>query len=118
MARVLIIEDEVLVAMELCAIVEESGAVVHGPAHTLEMAMGLAQSEDIDYALVDINLGGDRVTPIAAILRERGIPFTFVSAYSRPQLPDGFGEEPLIEKPFSAAIIQKLMKSIMRPAVC
>lgn len=94
--HILIVEDEPLIALDLAYLVEEQGAVVIGPAHSLDEAQELAQAMlsagRIDGALLDIDLGDNLVWPLATGLHESGIPFAFISARcqrdDRPQTLD------------------------------
>ncbi|MEY8880839.1 response regulator [Donghicola sp. XS_ASV15] len=81
--RVLIVEDEPIVAMDLTDMVESWGHSVVGPANRPATGTALARSEAIDFAVLDVNLGrGQTTESIAAALREREIPFIFLSAYN------------------------------------
>ena len=83
---VLVVEDEVLIAMDLERLLRRSGYRVLGPAATVAAAVRLLDREAPDAALLDVNLRGERVTPVAAALRARGVPFVLASAYGRAQL--------------------------------
>jgi DNA-binding response OmpR family regulator len=99
-ARVLVVEDEFLIALEITSRVEEAGYVVVGPAGTLEQALALAEGCDLDAALLDINLLGHSSAPVASVLKRRGIPFAFVSGYDRGFLPSEFQDAPFVAKPY------------------
>src|SRR5215831_14789420 len=75
--RILIVEDEVIVAMDIQTILEDEGAKVVGPAHTLNQALELASQADITLAILDWRLGKDSVGPLARMLASRNIPFVF-----------------------------------------
>lgn len=97
--RVLLVEDEPLVAMDVSCGLEEAGATVVRVAQTLAEAMSAAAAEEIDVALLDGNLGGQPVDQVARTLRGRAIPFCFVSGYGREHLPQGFADAPVLTKP-------------------
>lgn len=102
--RVLVVEDEPVVAMYLEDLLEGLGCETIGPASRLADGLALAEGNGFDVAILDINLGGERSTPIAEALRTRGVPFAFASGYGAP--PEGFGDEvPMIEKPYREAQI-------------
>lgn len=101
--RILVVEDEPVVAMCLEDIIEGLGCITIGPASRLAEGMALAQDGAIDAAILDINLGGESSTAIAAHLRTRGVPFAFASGYGA--VPEGFEGPPLIEKPYREAEI-------------
>ncbi|HWU95574.1 MAG TPA: response regulator [Sphingomonas sp.] len=100
--RVLVVEDEPVVAMYLEDLLEALGCQTIGPASRLADGLALAKDNGFDVAILDINLGGERSTPIAEALQARGVPFAFASGYGAP--PEGFGDEvPMIEKPYREA---------------
>ena len=75
--RVLVVEDEFIIALDIQASLEEAGATVVGPALTLQQALQLAEKEKLSAAMLDLRLGRDSASPVAQILRERHIPFLF-----------------------------------------
>lgn len=98
-ARILIVEDAVLLALELQTGLSEAGATVVGPAYELEEALELV-SQPIDVAVLDANLNGRSVTPVAEALARRGIPFIFATGYGDVgDAPGGF-DAPVIRKPY------------------
>ncbi|WP_179187937.1 response regulator [Sphingomonas sp. IBVSS2] len=100
--RVLVVEDEPVVAMYLEDLLEALGCETIGPASRLADGLALAEGGGFDVAILDINLSGERSTPIAEALRARGVPFAFASGYGAP--PEGFGKKvPMIEKPYREA---------------
>ena len=100
--RLIIIEDEPLIALELTGIVEDAGAVVVGAASDPAAALRLIGDLAIDGAVLDGNLHGEPVDAIADALAAGGVPFLFVSGYGRDHLPVGHGDAPLVGKPFDA----------------
>lgn len=110
--RVLVVEDEPIVAMCLEDILDVLGCVPIGPACRLSEGLALAEHEMLDAAIIDINLAGERSTPIAETLRRRGVPFAFASGYGTP--PEGFGGEvPLVEKPYRERDIETLLRVLI-----
>jgi DNA-binding response OmpR family regulator len=99
--RILVIEDEPLVSMEIEACLSEAGAAIAGPAGTAARARQLIESETFDGAFVDANLGGETTDEIAVALTAKGIPYLFLTGYGRESLPDAFREAAVIEKPFT-----------------
>ena len=100
--KVFIVEDESLIAMLLEDILEELGCAVPGSALTLTQALDQADTGAADVAILDINLGGDPIFPVAAKLAERGMPIIFASGYGATTLPDAWRGRPTLPKPFSA----------------
>jgi DNA-binding LytR/AlgR family response regulator len=99
--RILIVEDEYLIATDLAMRLEEMGAVVIGPAATAETALALIAgvSSPIDGAVLDINLGQGLAYPIADALRDAGVPFIFASGYDDIAVPAAYGQVPRCQKP-------------------
>lgn len=97
--RILVIEDEPLIGMDIVASLEDAGATVEGPVASIEDACAIIASRYFDAALVDANLHGKPVGPIAAALMELDVPFAFATGYDRDGLPDGFQERPILGKP-------------------
>jgi two-component sensor histidine kinase/CheY-like chemotaxis protein len=79
--RILLVEDSALAAMELCQLISDAGFVPVGPAGSVPEALALARSEDFSAAVLDVNLHGKPVFPVADALRERGVPIVFVTGY-------------------------------------
>ena len=112
--RVLIVEDESLVAMLLETILEDMGCVPVGPAATVEEGLQMAsEGEPVDAALLDVNVAGKQVFPIAEALKARGVPFVFSTGYGEGGLPDEWRGLPTLQKPFTeAAVRDALMKAM------
>ena len=99
--RVLIVEDEAMISMLIEDMVLDFGCEIVGPAARLDHALTLALQADIDIGLLDINVDGSVVFPVADVLRFRGIPFIFSTGYDFRSLPERFRECPTLSKPFS-----------------
>lgn len=99
--RVLIVEDEALLAFELQLAFEDDGAEVVGPAHSLMHALEtITHDRNIDYAVLDVDLGGEDVYPIAELLFQRGVPFVFHTGHgSRAHLTQMFPGTMTLAKP-------------------
>ena len=112
--RVLIVEDESLVAMLLETILEDMGCTPIGPAATVDEGLKMAADSDpVDAALLDVNVAGKQVFPIAQALRDRGVPFVFSTGYGESGLPDEWRGQPTLQKPFTeAAVRDALMKAM------
>lgn len=98
--RVLLIEDEMMVARGMEMTLADAGYDVVGPMGNFDRAREAAASEAIDLAVLDINLRGREVFPIADILSARGIRFAFLTGYGREVLPERYADSPLLLKPF------------------
>jgi CheY-like chemotaxis protein len=113
--NVLVVEDMLLVAQELAFILKRLGCTVVGPVSRLAAALPLVQSEAIDVALLDVNLGGEDVRPLVEALVDRDVPFIFVTGYSRSNLPSEFRDYPYVEKPFGMNdLADKLLEATAR----
>ena len=112
--RVLIVEDESLVAMLLETILEDMGCVPVGPAATVDEGLQLVGGDEpIDAALLDVNVAGTQVFPIAEALKARGVPFVFSTGYGEGGLPDEWRGQPTLQKPFTeSAVRDALMKAM------
>lgn len=111
--RVLIVEDEALLALELQFAFEDEGAEIVGPAMSLEMALGVvALHDEIDYAVLDVDIAGKEVYPVAAILQQRGIPFLFHTGHgSRSELAVMFpGAVTCIKPALPGALVLLLLR--------
>ncbi len=97
--RVLVVEDEPLIAFDIAAYLTEAGFEVVGPATSLAAALKLLASQGCDLAVLDVNLGPQTAAPIAAALSARSLPFLALSGYSIDQLPEGFKDAPMLTKP-------------------
>jgi DNA-binding response OmpR family regulator len=100
-ARVLVIEDELLLALSIAAQVEKFGWQVVGPAGRIVEAMRLARDEAFNAAVLDLNLHGDTTFEVAKILSERAIPFVFLTGYDPGSVPREYASVPILEKPFT-----------------
>ena len=109
--RLLIVEDEFLLAMELRSILERLGNEVVGPAGRLPQAIALAENEDLDGALLDINLSTGTSAEVAEILAARGIPFVFITGYEYKKLPDSLDAVPRLVKPLDEHRLEILMRT-------
>jgi CheY-like chemotaxis protein len=98
--RVLVVEDEMLVAMLVEDILEELGLEVAGVCTHLDQALKLAASEAVDFVILDVNLDGKRSFPVADILRARNIPFVFATGYGAKALEAEYANAQTIAKPF------------------
>lgn len=110
--RVLVVEDELLVALELETMVEGMGHSVLGPAPSIERALDLLAREQPDIAVLDVNLRGKRVTPVAEALQRRTIPFVLVTGYEQSQLEDPILQQaPRLGKPINRGDLKVVLES-------
>ena len=108
--RILVVEDEPLIAMEIAVVLERAGFAVLGPAGSVAHALALLEPAGCDAAVLDVNLGDETSEPIAQRLSRSGIPFVTVSGYSKDQLPREFASAPLIGKPLNPSLVVDRIK--------
>ena len=113
-ARVLVVEDEMLIAMELESLLEAEGCVVVGPVGSTDGALALIDAERPDACLLDLNLDGAPAVPVAAALRTRAIPFVLVTGYSRAQSPEPeLRDAPRVGKPINDAALLAALAGVL-----
>jgi CheY-like chemotaxis protein len=113
--RVLVIEDEYFIADDISRALTKLGAEVVGPAPDLAHATAfLSSGERIDSAVLDINLHGELVYPVADALRARGIPFLFATGYDQTSIPAGYEDVPRWEKPFDHNALARVIPLLMQ----
>jgi two-component SAPR family response regulator len=115
--RILIVEDEFLLAMELEMLLQRHGCLVVGPVSSVARALALLAAEPPDAAVLDVNLRGERATPIAAALQAREVPFVLITGYSGSQLSEPeLRVAPRIDKPVSCRALCRAMTEALEPA--
>ncbi|WP_413410937.1 response regulator [Brevundimonas phoenicis] len=112
--RVLIVEDKSLVAMLLETILSDMGCDVIGPESNVDDGLRIASGTgELDAALLDVNVAGQEVFPVAEALKARGVPFVFSTGYGEAGLPEHWRGNPTVQKPFTeGAIRDALMKAL------
>lgn len=113
--RVLVVEDEPLVAMDIQASLEAAGCSVVGPVATVAAALALVAGGPVDVAVLDANLGGSRVDALADALAAAGVPFAFATGYGREALPAAHGTAPVLTKPFAPAQLVAAVAGLVTP---
>jgi len=113
--RILVVEDEALIAVMVEDMLSELGSTVVGPAATIEQALALARSEDIDGAVLDVNVRGERIDPVAEALAGRGVPMLFATGYGEVRLASGVPIT-VIDKPYTQDKLARGLASAMSAA--
>ena len=99
--KVLVVEDNFLIAELIRSLLDECGCETIGPAPRVSLALALVDDGHLDGAFLDINLAGEYCFPVAELLRERGVPFVFLTGYDDIEIiPSALREVPRITKPF------------------
>jgi len=115
--RIIIIEDEVLIALDIEQAVADAGCEVAGCARTIPEALDFLQNQDYDGAVVDANLNGDSARPVMEYLDRNQTPYIVVSGYTRDQLEFLSDETLLIGKPFSMGELTSSIRGRLRAPV-
>ena len=111
----MILEDELLIALELQHIVEQLGGTVIGPAGSVEGALQLLSETTPDAALLDVDLREARVTPVVQACRDRNVPFVLVTGYGRLELEEPLLQSaPRVRKPFDSRAIHKVLAIVLK----
>jgi CheY-like chemotaxis protein len=113
--RVLVVEDEMLVAWNLEDLLADLGYVVVGPAAGIDQALTMIGAEAIDAALLDVNLDGRPSYRVADALVARGVPFAFSTGYEREGLAAGYQTVPSVRKPFRASEVADMLAKLLTP---
>jgi CheY-like chemotaxis protein len=108
-ASILIAEDNPYIASALEEMMIEQGILVIGLARTVKEALKLCEAPKIDLALLDVNLGDEKIDPVAERLAARLTPFVFATAYGRSGVPEAFRNSPIVEKPF---LIEEMLRTL------
>lgn len=111
--KVLVVEDEALVSMLVEDMLTDLGCTIVGPAAEIEEALRLAGSADIDAALLDVNLGGRPIFPVADALKARGVPFAFASGYGEAGLTEDHRGATVLQKPFREADLRRVLETLV-----
>lgn len=110
--RVLLVEDEMFIAMEIENSLKALGCEIVGPFGKLEEALERAGSETLDAAILDVSIRGGKVFPVAEKLLERGIPFVLASGYGDWSLPEEMRDRPRLTKPFTSAELESRIRDL------
>jgi len=111
-ARVLVVEDDSLLAETLCDFMQNAGCEIVGPAATVAAALSLIDQAPIDVAILDIRLLSEMSFPVAYALRRRGIPLLFLTSYQQRTLPHDLSDAILVEKPFSVPLLVQIVQRL------
>jgi CheY-like chemotaxis protein len=113
MKRVLLAEDEAIIGMMMREFLLEYGLFVVGPCCTASEALAASSGSDFDCAILDLNLGGESVYPVATALAERKVPFAFVTGYGRESLDGRFADVPILQKPITRENLESCLRDML-----
>jgi CheY-like chemotaxis protein len=111
---VLLVEDETLIRMMIADMVEELGHTIVAEAGNMTEALALAQTADFEIAVLDINVGGAKIEPVADVIAGRRLPFIFASGYGAAGVPEKFRDRPTLQKPFPKERLGKAIEETLR----
>jgi CheY-like chemotaxis protein len=115
-ARILVVEDELTIAMDLAGLIDRLGHEPVGPAGSLARGLQLAEFEPLGAAIVDFNLRGEAATPVVRALRERNVPVILCTAYARSALPSDLRSLPRIDKPYGSEDVKSALMKVVKRA--
>ncbi len=113
--RVLIVEDEALVAMLLEDMLSDAGYALAATVHAIPAALTYVREQgvDFDFAILDVNLNGAPIFPVAEALAELGKPFAFSTGYGNSGLPPQWRDRPTLQKPFGSADVERVLSTTL-----
>lgn len=111
--RILVVEDEFLIRMLLEDMLGDLGYELAGVAGHVDEATEMAKSKDFDLAILDVNLDGHDVYPVADLIGKRGLPFMFVTGYGGRGLPDAYRGRPTLQKPFQLDELKRMLDQLL-----
>jgi DNA-binding response OmpR family regulator len=112
--RVLVVEDEPMIALMIEDAIAALGCEMVGPISSLDEAMEAARREDFDCALLDVNIRGGHVFPVTDLLLARGTPFLLSTGYAQSYLPDPLAAAPMLAKPYTSEQLETGIGSLCR----
>ena len=114
--RILIVEDEPLIAMMLEDFIESLGHDVRGPCESVAEALAMVEVDGFDLAILDVNLKGENVWPVATKLREKNVPFVIATGGHVDPPPPEFNNAPVIEKPYTIDRVSPIIDAALAAA--
>jgi len=111
--RVFLVEDEGMIRMMETDMLEELGHTVAAEAARIDQALELVRSTEFDLAILDVNVNGKLITPVAELIRARDIPIIFATGYGSDGLPEGFRDFPALPKPFQLDSLAKAIDEVI-----
>ena len=111
--RILVVEDELIIRMLLEDMLGELGYTVAAEAARIEEALDAAKNADFDIAILDVNLNGQPISPVADALVARGMPFVFATGYGERGLPEPYRDRPTLKKPFQMDGLKQMLQTAL-----
>ncbi len=113
---VFLVEDEVMIRMMVADMLEELGFIISAEAGEINEAVKLAQSTQFDLAILDVNVNGKVISPVAELIKARNRPFIFATGYGSSGLPEQYRDRPALQKPFQLETLARMIDSTLRGA--
>ena len=113
---VFLVEDEVMIRMMVADMLEELGYSVAAEAGEINEAIRLAQSTEFDLAILDVNVNGKVISPVAELIKARNRPFIFATGYGSSGLPEEYRDRPALQKPFQLETLARMIESALKGA--
>jgi CheY-like chemotaxis protein len=110
--RILVVEDELMIRMLLEDMLGELGHTIAAAAARIDEALEAAKTADFDLAILDVNLNGEPISPVADALVARGVPFVFATGYGEHGLPQPYRDRPTLKKPFQLEGLEQMLLSV------
>ena len=110
--RILVVEDETMLALVIEDTIGALGCEIVGPIYRLDTALRLAKEEDLDAAILDVSIRDQKIYPVAEQLLARGIPFVLASGYGDWALPENLRSHPRLTKPFTVEALKSQVRSL------
>ena len=111
---VFLVEDEVMIRMMVADMLEELGYSIAAQAGEISEAIRLAQSTDFDLAILDVNVNGKVISPVADLIKARNRPFIFATGYGSSGLPEEYRDRPSLQKPFQIETLARVIESTLK----
>jgi CheY-like chemotaxis protein len=111
--RILVVEDSPVVAQACDDMLRDMGCLVIGPATNMAAALQLASEENLDAAIVDLNIRGGKAYPVLRILADRDVPFLLASGYADWSMPDEWQDRPRLAKPYSPNSLRESLIALL-----
>ena len=110
---ILIVEDSPVVGPFTADLLQELGCEVAGPAPNMAVARELIESQDIDAALMDVHIRGERVFPLCEVLAAKGVPFILTSGYADWSMPEKWRDRPRLQKPYTLGAVEEALGQLL-----
>ena len=111
---VFLVEDEVMIRMMIADMLEELGYSIAAEAGDISEAIRLAQSTDFDLAILDVNVNGKVISPVADLIKARNRPFIFATGYGSSGLPEEYRDRPSLQKPFQIETLARVIENTLK----